>query len=203
MANKRLECKQCKEYHPAEEMTVHPIGKFCSYDCVIEFIRTKQEADTKRKLAKAKQDTKKAEKAVREKLRKDKERVKPLSKSLAEAQAVINRYVRLRDAKKGCVSCDKPATWQGQWHCSHFHPRGRSSKLRFNLWNMHKSCSVCNSHLSGNLRQYEPELIKRIGIDKFNWMEENASVPTKYNAEYLKRLKKIFSKRAKRYQSSI
>lgn len=47
-----------------------------------------------------------------------KEALKSRGDHAKEAQAVINRYVRLRDAHLGCISCDKPATWGGQWHCS-------------------------------------------------------------------------------------
>jgi hypothetical protein len=163
----------------------------------MDFIRTAQERTREKQRLKAKREQQATTKAARVKHRADKERVKPLSKLLSETQAVINRYVRLRDAKLGCVSCDKPASWDGQWHASHFHARGRSSKLRFNLWNINKSCSVCNAHLSGNLREYEPEMIKRIGMDKFNWMVENASIPTKYDPDYLRRMKRVFSKRCR------
>jgi hypothetical protein len=163
----------------------------------MDFIRAAQERTRMKQQAKWHREQKATVKAARVKHRADKERVKPLAKLLAETQAVINRYVRLRDAKLGCVSCDKPASWGGQFHASHFHARGKSSKLRFHLWNIHKSCSVCNAHLSGNLRAYEPELIKRIGIDKFNWMIENASIPTKYDPDYLRRMKRVFSKRCR------
>ena len=77
--------------------------------------------------------------------------LKPKSKWLSELQAVFNKYIRLRDHLDGCISCDKGSLWHGQWHASHYYSRGHSSSLRFNLWNVHKSCSVCNSHLSGNI----------------------------------------------------
>ncbi|RTY63429.1 recombination protein NinG, partial [Pseudomonas veronii] len=75
-----------------------------------------------------------------------KEALKTRSDHAKEAQAVINRYVRLRDAHLGCISCDKPATWRGQWHCSHFRSVGAAPHIRYNLWNMNRACSVCNNH---------------------------------------------------------
>ncbi len=84
---------------------------------------------------------------------------------MREAQAAFNSWVRLRDAALGCVSCDKPATWAGQWHASHFRSVGSSPEHRFNPLNVHRACSVCNNHLSGNILGYQPELIRRIGAE--------------------------------------
>ena len=43
-----------------------------------------------------------------------KEKLKTRADHAKEAQSVINRYVRLRDAHLGCISCEKPANWGGQ-----------------------------------------------------------------------------------------
>ena len=56
-----------------------------------------------------------------------KEALKTRADHAQEAQAVINRYVRLRDVHLGCISCDKPASWGGQWHCSHFRSVGAAA----------------------------------------------------------------------------
>lgn len=125
-----------------------------------------------------------------------KEKVKTRSKWLSETQAVINRYVRLRDYHLGCISCEKPASWPGQWHCSHFRSVGAAPHLRFNLWNMNRSCSICNNHLSGNIGAYKPALIEKIGQDKVDWLESNHA-RAGHDIEYLKRLKRIFSKKCR------
>lgn len=101
----------------------------------------------------------------RQELRAAKERVKSRAEHMKEAQALFNRWIRLRDAHLGCVSCDKPATWQGQWHASHFLSVDSSPEHRFNPLNVHKACSVCNNHLSGNIHGYRPELERRIGLE--------------------------------------
>jgi len=128
------------------------------------------------------------------------EAIKPLSKWLSEAQAAINRYVRARDAKHGCISCDKTNSWDGQWHCSHYYSRGHSSALRFNLLNMNKSCSVCNLHLSGNIGEYTPRLIAKIGQASFDNLESRKADRVSYSVEYCRRVKKLFSKRARYYE---
>lgn len=128
-----------------------------------------------------------------------KEALKSRSDHAKEAQAVINRYVRLRDAHLGCISCDKPASWGGQWHCSHFRSVGAAAHLRFNLWNMNKSCSQCNAHLSGNIMVYRPRLVEKIGAEKVEWLECNQDL-VRHEIPYLKRLKAIFTKKARRIE---
>lgn len=121
----------------------------------------------------------------RKELRAAKERVKPKGQYMREAQAAFNAWVRLRDAKLGCVSCDKPPTWAGQWHASHFRSVGSSPEHRFNPLNVHKSCSVCNNHLSGNILGYRPELERRIGVEAVEALL-GPSEPRRYTIEDLK-----------------
>ncbi|MFJ2480708.1 recombination protein NinG [Pseudomonas sp. NPDC087598] len=146
----------------------------------------------------------KAKKAIAQRDRREiqvrKEKLKTRADHAKEAQAVINRYVRLRDAHLGCISCDKPPSWGGQWHCSHFRSVGAAAHLRFNLWNMNKSCSQCNAHLSGNIMVYRPRLVEKIGAEKVEWLECNQSL-VRHEIEYLKRLKSIFTKKCKRLEA--
>ncbi len=190
---RKLKAKNCKVCGKAF-VPMNSMAKVCSIECSIQLSKN----DIQKKADKEAKSI-----AVRERRehRKAKERVKPLSKWLSEAQAVINKYVRLRDRHLGCVSCDKPSTWDGQWHCSHFFPRGRAAAVRFNLCNMHKSCSQCNNHMSGNLVAYEPELIRRIGKDKYEWLKEESRKQRRYDAKYCKRLIKIFNKKIKRLRA--
>ena len=131
-----------------------------------------------------------------------KEKLKSRADHAKEAQAVINRYVRLRDAHLGCISCDKPASWSGQWHCSHFRSVGAAAHLRFNLWNMNKSCSQCNAHLSGNIMVYRPRLVEKIGAEKVEWLECNQEL-ARHEIPYLKRLKAVFAKKCRRLEARI
>jgi endogenous inhibitor of DNA gyrase (YacG/DUF329 family) len=140
--------------------------------------------------AKARKAAKASEKARRE-------AIKPRSKWLEEAQREVNKYVRLRDAGLPCVSCGRSASWQGQWHASHFRSVGAASAVRFHLWNIHKACSICNNWKSGNLSEYEPRLRERIGNEKVDWLRTQNHRAV-YPVEYLKRLKAVFAKRCRR-----
>lgn len=121
----------------------------------------------------------------RKELRAAKDRVKPKGQYMREAQAAFNSWVRLRDAALGCVSCDKPATWSGQWHASHLRSVGSSPEHRFNPLNVHKACSICNNHLSGNILGFQPELIRRIGAEAVEALL-GPSEPKRYTIEDLK-----------------
>lgn len=146
--------------------------------------------------AKAKREAKEA-KVIKKRNTDLRKKVKTKAKWLAELQAVFNRYVRLRDAHLGCISCGKPKDWQGQWHASHYYSRGHSSALRFNLWNVHKSCSVCNSHLSGNIGEYTPAIIEKVGQIRFDYLLRHKSDVTSFDIEWIKRAIKITKKAIK------
>lgn len=158
---------------------------WCSPECGLILAREKQAKEAKVKA-----------KAERADIRARKEKLKTRADYAKEAQSAINRYVRLRDANLGCISCDKPASWTGQWHCSHFRSVGAAPHLRFNLWNMNKSCSACNNFLSGNIGAYRPALIEKIGQAKVDWLECNQDL-VRHDIPYLKRIKAVFAKKAR------
>nr|WP_281399074.1 recombination protein NinG [Paenacidovorax monticola] len=118
---------------------------------------------------------------------------------MAECQAIVNKIVRLRDAHMGCCSCERGPGWDGQWHASHLRSVGVASAVRFNLWNIHKGCSICNNHLSGNPAEYLPRVRARIGDDKVDWLYQLNQVVT-YDIEYLKRFKAVMGKKLRRME---
>jgi hypothetical protein len=135
----------------------------------------------------------------RELLRGRKEAIKPLAKWEAECRAIVQKIARIRDRNDGCISCQLPSTWGGQWHGSHFRSHGAASAVQFNLWNINKACSVCNLHKSGNIIEYRPRLIKKIGQAKVDWvMAQNQIV--RYRVDYLKRFKSVMGKRLRRME---
>ncbi|MDB4261566.1 recombination protein NinG [bacterium] len=190
----KRKCKSCQNY--VEEFIKLPAGVFCNIDHAISFANDKQQ--------KAREKARKVEvKEWKQETKRRKISAKSVSEWSAELQSLINKYVRLRDIKDGCISCDKPASWQGQWHCSHYFSRGHSSSLRFNLWNMHKSCSVCNSHLSGNIEQYTPRLIEKIGSERYQYLVAHKSDIARYNIPYLQRAIKVTKRAVKRLERRL
>ena len=194
MAVAKKRCKCHGEFKLSEDLIKTPKGNFCSYPLAIEWANEQTSKRIGREIKKAKQAYNKETKQL-------KESIKPKSKWLSELQVIVNKYVRLRDINDGCISCDKPRGWQGQFHCGHYFSRGHSSSLRFNLWNMHKQCSVCNNHLSGNIGKYTPRLIEKIGIDRFNYLESHKSNVASYDIKWIKRAIKICKKAVKQLET--
>lgn len=187
MKNKK--CKFCKEdFKPQRAMQ-----NVCTPNCAYKLVEQK-------KIQKAAKAIKDKDKELRKHLRESKERLKTKGQLAKEAQAAVNKYVRLRDKNEPCISCGR--YHQGQYHAGHYRSVGSSPHLRFNLWNIHKQCSVCNNHLSGNLINYRKNLIKKIGQEKVDWIE-SANFSNKYSEEYLRRIKRLFSKKAALYSGEF
>jgi len=114
----------------------------------------------------------------------------------SKAQDAINAYVRVRDHEHGCISCDKPATWDGQWHAGHLIPRGRSSFLRFDLRNINKQCSVCNHREGGMVAEHERGIVERYGQERLDFLK-SAPRSRRYDDEYLIRLAALFRRKTR------
>jgi hypothetical protein len=108
-------------------------------------------------------------KAERRDLRERREKAKPLSWHKSEAQRWANKFVRLRDAALPCISCQR--FHSGQYHAGHYRSVGASPELRYEELNIHKQCSACNNHLSGNIINYRINLIHKIGQEAVDWLE--------------------------------
>lgn len=90
-----------------------------------------------------------------------------LPKQLKKTQAVFNKYIRLRDKDKGCVSCKSPKIE----HASHYFSAGKYPALRFHEDNVHGSCLRCNYFMGGNLLEYRKTLVTRIGSKRLELLE--------------------------------
>lgn len=122
----------------------------------------------------------------RKELRAAKEKVKPRTKHMSEAQTAFNTWVRHRDAGLPCVSCGRHHN--GQWHAGHYRTVGGNPELRFEPLNVWRQCAPCNNHQSGNVVNYRIELVKRIGADKVEWLE-GPHDPKRYTIEEIKAIK--------------
>lgn len=145
---KTRKCKHCKEPFVKQRALQY----VCSPLCGIEYsksIRDKQQ-------------------------RKDKingiEKLKTRTDHLSELQTIFNRYIRLRDRDKPCISCD--TTNDIKYDAGHYFSVGHYPELRFNEDNCHKQCSKnCNTSKHGNLIEYRPRLIAKIGVERFEKLE--------------------------------
>lgn len=140
-----------------------------------------------------------AKKAERESIRVRKEAIKTIPALEEECRKIVQKIARLRDRHDGCISCELPADWDGQWHGSHFRSHGAASAVQFHLWNINKSCWICNKLYSGRIDQYEPRLVAKIGQDKVDWLKSQNQV-VRNTREYLARFKAVMGKRLRRME---
>lgn len=206
MANSKRRCSNCKKSQLAETMYINGVQAFCSKESYIDYCGKNSAKLT----AKGKKITKAVNKARKESIKKP-------SEWQAEAQREVNKYIRMRDMFKPCISCgnsreqvEKDQGWKvgGCWDAGHYQGRGKKSQLRFVLFNIHKQCKTCNggsgkfSHKAATVEQnYKINLIAKIGIEKVEWLENNNELDLHRNdIEYFKRVKKIFAKKARIYK---
>ncbi len=98
---------------------------------------------------------------------------------MKEAQTIFNTWIRLRDKGNLCISCDKICKKE---NAGHYKSVGGFPELRFEPLNVHLQCEYCNTYLHGNLIEYRKRLIKKIGLEKAEWLEKKHD-PKKYTIE--------------------
>jgi len=127
-----------------------------------------------------------------------KQKLKTKSDHLKEAQHVFNKFIRLRDHSLACISCGRYHT--GQNHAGHYRGVGAAPELRFHEDNVHLQCAPCNNHKSGNAIEYRINLIKKIGLDRVEWLEGKHE-PKKYTIEQIKEIKAEYRRKCKELEA--
>lgn len=173
---KPKKCRICRcTFTPISSMAIA-----CSVQCAIEHSRkvaAQKEARVKRE--------------DRKSLRESLEKAKTRGTHLKELQSAFNAWIRLRDAGKPCISCGRHH--KGQLHAGHYRSVGSEPSLRFEPDNCHLQCAPCNTHLSGNLIPYRANLIRKIGIERVEWLESKHE-PRKYTLQEILEMKAFYRK---------
>ena len=161
--------------------------KVCSLPCAI----IEGKAKTAKQLAKRKTIEKKQTREAWLALQ-------PKSYWLQEAQKWFNKFIRMRDDNKACISCGRHHT--GQYHAGHYRSVGSSPHLRFNEHNCHRQCSVCNNYLSGNQIKYRQALINKIGVSEVEALEAD-NTPKHYTTDDIQQLINHYKQKVKALQN--
>ena len=170
-----MRCKICKDKFEA----VFFLQKTCfNPTCMLEY-KNKVVADK----------WKAEKKAIKESLKTNADHVK-------ELQVIFNKFIRLRDKGLNCISCNKPAKKE---NAGHYKSAGGHPEHRFNEKNVHLQCEYCNTFLHGNLIEYRKGLIKKIGLEEVELLE-NHIIPMKYSIPELIKLKVIYKEKIKSLQ---
>jgi hypothetical protein len=90
-------------------------------------------------------------------------KLKTIGEYKADARKSFQKWIRLRDSDKNCISCNSSTadTFDG----GHFYKAEVYSGLIFNENNCHKQCRKCNRFMNGNELNFRKGLITRYGID--------------------------------------
>ena len=173
-------CQHCKVRMP-DDKARHVLHEEC-IEPWHEKLKAKRARDRKALLLKAK----KIEKAIDKKQR---EKLKPISKWQAEAQAAVNAFVRQRDHLLPCISCGR--MHEGQWHAGHYRSRGAAKHLALEPGNIFKQCYPCNVELHGNLIAYRSGFIARAGLAAVEAIESD-NTPRHHSIDDLKAIKALY-----------
>lgn len=186
---KPKKCRICeREFIPFSTTSIA-----CRPECAYELVKRKK---AKKALNQVK-DKVKFDKMMH---RKAKESIKTKAKWLKEAQVEFNKFIRLRDHDKPCISCNRHH--QGQYHAGHYKTTGSHPELRFEELNAHKQCAPCNNHKSGNIVDYRINLTKKLGSDNVDWLEKDHP-PKNYTIDDIKEIKLKYRKKWKELEEKL
>lgn len=184
---KTYQCAVCKKQFVKK---ISSLQKVCSYQCALAF------AEAEKKKKQEKLDRQERIKN-RKRLKAYKEANKTHNDLIKEAQSAVNKYIRVRDENKECISCGTPLISEklgGGFDAGHYRSRGAAPHLRFYTLNIFGQCKRCNRYLGGNYHEYRIGLIERLGIEKVEAIEADQR-PRHYSDEDLRRIKRIFNKK--------
>lgn len=159
---KLIRCKKCRQmFEPIRRNSII-VTRLC-ISCFVENERTKRRKKQKSEI---------------------KEGLKTHSDWLNELQKIFNKYIRLRDKNKPCISCNKPLI--GKYDAGHYFSVGSYPNLRFNENNVHGQCVSCNQHKHANIVEYSLQLPKRIGQEQFEALVSMKGIPLKLTTAEIK-----------------
>lgn len=146
-------CRNCKvEFMPHTSLQV-----VCGIKCSIEYSNTKIKE--------------KALKTARKEKKQGLENLMTHSQWKQKLQTYFNTFIRLRDIKKGCVSCGTSLE-NRKFDAGHYYPTTYEG-LRFDERNVHGQCVTCNQHKHSNTHEYRKRIINRISPEDLKWLDEN------------------------------
>ena len=174
-----MRCKNCKELFTPVKFN----QKYClEPDCVRVWVETEKEKQWKQKKKQLKDE------------------LQTLPELLKLAQITFNKYIRLRDKDKPCVSCEKPLG--AKYDAGHYFSMGGHKAVTFDEDNVHGQCVTCNQYKHGNLLNYQIGIQQRIGADRLLELHSRAHNVKKYTKDELNEIIKRYKQKINDFQQS-
>lgn len=166
-------CKICEREFTPQYSTAQRV---CGTKCAMELARGNRQKKAKKETTRMRREF----------------NLKDRSYQLKLAQAAFNAYIRERDPQsKGCISCGGTT---GKWTAGHYKT---DKSLRFVEDNCHGQCWFnCNSNKSGNIAEYRPRLVEKIGIERVEALE-TYHPPPKLTIEEIIEIKELYRAKLK------
>ena len=168
---KTKNCKRCNGNLPLDSFTSTK-ARYCKQCHRLDAL-DKQHKRTLKQLERTKSSKQKKKTVIK------------ISDLKKKVQRVFNKWIRTRDEELPCISCQGIC---GKWDAGHFHAMGSTGALRYNEDNCHKQGAGCNKFKHGNLLEYRINLIKKIGQERVDWLEEHRNDVKKWQRDELEAL---------------
>lgn len=114
---------------------------------------------------------------------------------------VFSLYIRLRDSDENgfctCYTCGKVAHYK-EMQNGHFWSRTHLS-TRFNEYNCKVQCVGCNIFKKGNYIEYTKRLLKELGEEKFNELEQLKNSTVKISKAEYEQMIEHYNQKIKKY----
>tara|TARA_R110001632_G_scaffold76073_1_gene172706 strand:- start:8752 stop:9312 length:561 start_codon:yes stop_codon:yes gene_type:complete len=174
---KKKKCKFCNELF----LPYNTTQKVCNYTCAIQYNNSKIKNEAKKK--------------ARAEKRKFYAENMTLTDWKKKVQTVFNKFIRLRDLEKGCISCGTPLQ-NRKFDAGHFYATTYEG-IRFHEDNVHGQCVPCNRNKHGNIHEYRKRITERITQNQLDWLDQNRYLKLKLSKTELKQLEIIYKQKIK------
>lgn len=191
---KTIRCKApgCRErFEPLKPWQILCTG---SVDCATAWA----EDEKAKEVRKAEKIARQLEADGKRKDREKREALKTLPQLKKEAQAEFNRYVRLRDAGKGCFVCGTTLTLGGiggGFDAGHIRSRSNADNLRFDERNVHGQCKPCNAVGSTKDHEMKAAAVRLLGQGVADALYAD-NAPIKWTRDGLREIRDTYRARA-------
>ena len=179
-----MKCKTCKN----EFTQYNSIQKLC-FDCTVkkakETVKKKQDSDWRKRKSELKEKT------------------KTITDYRNDARYWFQRWIRIRDLGKTCISCQTLLTDIRDYDAGHYYNANSYPNLLFNEFNVNGQCkNRCNNLLSGNLIEYRKGIINRYGNEVLFTLDNLADDKTvrTLKKEYYIEVMNEYKKRCKDFE---
>lgn len=99
---------------------------------------------------------------------------KSIASLIQEARRPFQKLIRIRDHGQNCICCDRPLPFDiSDYDGGHLYKAELYSGLIFHPDNANGQLVFCNKHSHGNESGYTEGLKRRIGIDRYNLLNES------------------------------